>query len=371
MGLRVPTKVRGFTYFEAGEASGSGTDGDTWYDTTNDDIYVYDSNYGGWYRCFGGPNKGYREGSPWGSVDSSGEYFSFPFIGETTNQWIASPELCVESTGCNSTNYGFISGGHNSGLTVSYSTIRRFEFYNDSNMITSSDVRSVALGNGGACNSSTIGYFCGGITGGGTSTGTTHSVIDRITFPFDSGSVNSDNDLGTTYSGGVYGANSSSKGYINQGLRYPGDGNVYGNSYVKYWTFAADSAVSQYDSQQTGGGPYGMCAVNSSTTWYTIGGRVRGGNDLNRIVKYNFSFESTGILTGTTNAEGRYGGNVNSSIAGFRLGYTQNISPANFYTAVDMIWFAIDADSQISSQLRQEMDDSEGCDGTDFNQIFI
>ncbi len=100
--------------------------------------------------------------------------------------------------------YGFICGGYRGSIR---STIDRITFPFDSGTATHVSDLTVARYYLSANNSSDYGFICGGIDG------TYLSTIDRITFPFDSGTATHVGDL-TGAKNQLSANNSSNYGYI-------------------------------------------------------------------------------------------------------------------------------------------------------------
>jgi len=150
---------------------------------------------------------GYGGGGYGVSTESAVSRFAFPFdSGDSTNVGTLSYPLFSTST-VNSSSYGYWMNGRD---TADRSFVLRVAFPFDSGTVSSVGNMSNSCFGSSAANSSSHGYAMGGQETAGTSA---RSEIDRITFPFDSGTGS---NVGTLASnrGNMRGAcNSVSHGY--------------------------------------------------------------------------------------------------------------------------------------------------------------
>lgn len=102
--------------------------------------------------------------------------------------------------------YGFIAGGYEAS-PIYVSTIDRVTFPFDSGTASLVGNLNESKGNNAGCNSSNYGYVMGGY-----STSLTLSSINRITFPFDSGTASAVGNIANSDANGT-GHNSSQHGY--------------------------------------------------------------------------------------------------------------------------------------------------------------
>ncbi len=268
-------------------------------------IYIYPNDYMEWVPIYTSPSiYGFNLGGHYGTTQySTVDRFTFPFdSGYATNIGSLSGTRST-SAACNSSNYGFSSGG----ITYGYlhlSTIDRITFPFDEG--TADFITNLSGSREGptGCNSSNYGFIMGGESN--------ISSIDRITFPFDVGtSVETTGVLSNNNK--QFGAcNSSKYGYTFGGYGY--------TSYIDRITFPFDvgstaSIVANLSTTYL----YYSAGCNSSTYGYNIGGYSI--ISLTLIDSIDFAFDSnTAIATGLLSSDGKYGLTAcNSSNYGYAM----------------------------------------------------
>jgi len=338
MGLNYPEKSTSCTFKQATQPSIlESTLGDTWYDTTNQILYIFNGiswkkfigNYGSCsinYGCvFGGltgtviTNKietyqfdldgrknlqktllypSYR-----GSACNSSKE-SYLFNGMATIDGLAynritrinynfeasiedyvanrpgiSPGISFGSS-FNSSLHGFCCGGQVHSSTTLYSFIHRIGFSNPSGENAIVGNLSMTKYQGAGLNSSTHGYDCGGSTSGGTHL----KYINRVGFPFDSGTAtNVGQSVNALFSGGY---NSSLHGFMNSI-----------QSYIEKITFPHNAGTfTTTRGCQTSRMFY--AGMKSSINGYALGGLIVGTTQTSSVEKIIFPFNS-----GTSNYE--------------------------------------------------------------------
>ena len=258
--------------------------GCTWYDTTNDELKVYNGvdwdtmldmvkiGYG--YACGGRIETG-------SGFTSQVERFAFPFDSGTANV-VATMEIESEGYGgMSSSTHGYFHNSQTVGEAVT-SYISRFAFPLDSGTVTIVGNTTNPLNDPTGCASSTHGYICGNYLQNNTV-----STIDRFAFPFDSGTATHVGDLSGTR-GAPAACASSTHGYVCGGGIYTGSWNYL--STIDRFAFPFDSGTATHvgDLSVARGWP-AVCA--SSTHGYVCGG-YDGSNLLSTIDRFAFPFDS-------------------------------------------------------------------------------
>jgi len=239
---------------------------------------------------------GYDDGS---NYLSTIDRITFPFDSGTATHVGNLSQGKYGMGGFNSSNYGYAAGGHLPGLI---STIDRITFPFDSGTATYVGNLSNSRCHAGECNSSNYGYIMGGYS--------YLSTIDRITFPFDSGTATHVGNLSSESNNTSYvtGCNSSNYGYADLG--HWGEHNIY--SFIDRITFPFDSGTGSYVGNLSGTRSLnGGC--NSTNYGYYMGGEYYNGSDnvyLSIIDRITFPFDS-----GTAAHVGNLSGN-RDNIAG-------------------------------------------------------
>ena len=201
-------------------------------------------------------------------------------------------------------NYGYSAGGYNGSYL---STIQRMQFPFDSGTASIVGNLTYSLTTSSGCNSTQYGYICGGTYG------TNVSIIHRVSFPHNSGSASTTGTLNDYIANGGSGMNSSNYGYI---IR---DSLTSYASYINRITFPFDSGTaSRVSTKATKISAPGNC--NSSTYGYMMGGDGAGTyrSFINRIT---FPLDSgTESLVGNLNYTNSYSASCNSSQYGYNCG---------------------------------------------------
>jgi len=164
-----------------------------------------------------------------------------------------------------------------------------------------------------ACNSSQHGFAIGGTDS--TSGSVEISSIDRITFPFSSGTASVvGNILGAKR--GSAGCNSSQHGYSMGG--YSDSTALITYSYIERIAFPFNSGTSTHNSLLSKGG-YNNGAFNSSQYAFTFGLSEASVNSF--VDRFMFPFNSgTSAVVGNLAVSGSYGTGLNSSQVGYVVG---------------------------------------------------
>ena len=200
------------------------------------------------------------------------------------------------------------------------------------------------------------GYICGGYDGNYFST------IDRITFPFDSGTASHVGNLsGTRYI--EMGCNSSNYGYICGGS----NGNYL--STINRITFPFDSGTASHVGNLSGIRD-ASSACNSSNYGYICGG-YNTANNLSTVDRITFPFDSgTASQVGNLSGTRRLSASCNSSNYGYICGGSFEHNGAHFST-IDRITFPFDSGTASHvGNLSESKYISSSCDGTDFVTLF-
>jgi len=230
-------------------------------------------------------------------------------------------DYIVISSAGTGTDYGYSMGGSDGNYT---STIDRITFPFDSGTAAHdgnlSGTRQLAAG----CNSSNYGYCMGGHDSGYTST------IDRITFPFDSGTAAHDGNLSGTRQLAAE-CNSSNYGYC-----MGGHDSGY-TSTIDRITFPFDSGVATHGGNLSGS-RYSAAGCNSSNYGYCMGGIDS--NYSSTIDRITFPFDSgTAAHGGNLSGTRYYVAGCNSSNYGYCMGGYDN----NYLSTIDRITFPFDS----------------------------
>jgi len=247
--------------------------------------------------------------------------------------------------------YGYTMGGH--GGSNNLSTIDRIIFPFDSGTaIHVGNLSSVRRENGG-CNSSNYGYAMGG------NISDYLSIIDRITFPFDSGTATHVGNLSSAKTW-VIGCNSSNYGYCMGGN---GESNY---STIDRIIFPFDSGTATHVGNLSSARRDGA-ACNSSNYGYAIDGyNTPNKTNFSTIDRITFPFDS-GIATHVGNlssARRENSGGNNSSNYGYCIGGNNG----NLYiSTIDRITFPFDSGiathvGNLSSARRE----NGGCNSTNY-----
>ncbi len=372
MSIIVPQRKKGPQYVQE-VAPSSPEVGDTWYDSNLEKFMMYttDNEWVEFEKIGGNP------GSPYGYICGGAEanVFSdvcrlmFPFDSGTVyslaNLYVGKYVTC----GCNSSNFGYICGGSDFNDNR-FSSVDRFTFPFDGGTVShvgnlSSSIKYLPS----ACNSSDYGY----IGYGAFYDGTRISTIDRITFPFDSGTAS---HVGNLNHSGYRSTcvNNSNYGYF-CGRYY--DQSVYDNSsQIERITFPFDSGVSSIVGNLTNG-RNNTASCNSSNYGYIFGGYVYyGSGDSNNesyssIERITFPFDSgTATYVGNLTKINRNFDGFNSTNYGYVCGGIDDINKSS--SNIDRITFPFDSGTASHvGNLSTTRNSFAGVDGTDFCTLFV
>lgn len=200
----------------------------------------------------------------------------------------------------NANDYGYYFGGcdpeNASGVT---STIDRFIFpFNDGNSSVVGNLTAAKQGMS-ACNSSINGYVSGGTN---SDESADYSTVDRIAFPFNSGTGSASTilDYNKRY---VAGCNCSLHGYVIGGVR--STNTVYHNIVKQWFQFENYTYTTSVGNLSGSIARYGSTGVNSSLHGYIMGGTngVNATTHISTIDKFSFSHQN-GVSTNVANFSG-------------------------------------------------------------------
>jgi hypothetical protein len=228
--------------------------------------------------------------------------------------------------------YGYTVGGTNAAGTV-LSTIDRITFPFDSGTATTVGTLSTIRANSGGCNSSNYGYIMTGSVGGYGYV----SVVDRILFPFDSGTASHVGNL--SYAGVPPAAYNSSM----HGFCCYGSINSYTvTGHISRITFPFDSGTGTYVG--TGPARHHPGGLNSSFYGFSCGGY--GGGNTSIIDRVLFPFDSgTATQVGGLSTVRLITSTFNSSNYGYTAtGYAWMVGQ---YSIIDRILFPFDSGTAI------------------------
>ncbi len=146
---------------------------------------------------FNSSQHGYSSGATAGAVESAAIYrvdFSNEFAGLVYTGLLTTVRRYING-GFNSSQHGYTCGGMVVSGSITFSTIDRITFPHDSGVATHTGNLSETRAVCGGCNSSTHGFIIGGSSDGGT---TRQSTIERVAFPFSSGTADHVGNLNKT-----------------------------------------------------------------------------------------------------------------------------------------------------------------------------
>ncbi len=354
--------VKGFTFVQSTEpAESKSKEHDTWYNTSNNKVYMFQN-----YRWKMYVNAIYFPGADYGYICGGGavgddfssiERISFPFDSGTATHVGNLTGSYQQSSACNSSNYGYNCGGMMWSVTSQLSLIERITFPFDSGTATHvgnlSGSKNIAVG----CNSSNYGYTMGGRDGSNIL-----STVDRFSFPFDSGTSTHVGNLSGSKTYNVS-CNSSNYGYSLGGFS---SGNYL--STVDRITFPFDSGTASHVGNISGSRAFFHTSCNSSNYGYACGGRDDM-NTLSIIDRITFPFDSgTATHVGNLSIIGRDCNACNSSNYGY---VTSFYDGSNYYSSIDRFSFPFDSGTAIHvGNLSYSRSENVALDGTDFITLF-
>jgi hypothetical protein len=294
------------------------------------------------------------------TYNSSIEKMEFPFDSGTTTV-VGTRTNASYGVACfNSSSHGFVCGGR--GATLFYNTVDRVEFPFNTGTMTAVGSLSRLCETGSGFNSSEHGFVCEGRPTAPSSSQVT--TIDRLIFPFDSGSathVGNANLSMVSFSA----CNSSSHGYILGGI----NGVLKGVSFTERIAFPFASGTASI----VGNLNYST-AVSAGCNSSNHGFSISGWNDTNRfslIQRLTFPFDS-----GTTSAVGNLNNSLsgpmgaNSSTYGYAAG--GNSAASGNLSTISRITFPHDSGSSSTvGNLSTSQYGENAFDETDFNTQFV
>jgi len=253
--------------------------------------------------------------------------------------------------------YGYIVGGTLVGAT-GISTIERISFPFDSGTASAvGNLYTAKWTHETKCNSSNHGYAMGGMN----ATPSVLLSIDRISFPFDSGTASLVGNLNTSKHAGS-GCNSSNYGYAMDGL---GFGSIATSS-INRITFPFDSGTASYVGNLSGT-KYNATGCNSSNYGYCMGGFL--GISSSSINRITFPFDSgTASIVGNLSGSKQSSSSFNSSNYGYAIGGWNNTTIA--ISKIDRIAFPFDSGTaSLVGNLTGSRGSSTGCNSSNYGYI--
>jgi len=254
-------------------------------------------------------------------------------------------------SGFNSQTSGYVAGGLSSDLSITFSSVRRFEFTVDFGEVTAVGTLTQPVFDTSGGNSSVHGYVVGGREGD-----TRYSHVQRMAFATE-GTAAVVGDLGYGERGALAAVNSSTDLYA-----------IAGFNGTAWWS-GVDKAVFPFDSGTTarvGSLSYPL-AYNSGCNSSTIGYSVAGSSEgylFDTVTHLPFPFSGTaGVSLSLTYAKSMTGA-FNSTSHGFVTGGDVGTMP--FVKAVEMFDFAVNANAIQQTDLERPRRGHCGLDNTDF-----
>ena len=245
--------------------------------------------------------------------------------------------------------YGYAIGG--AYASTLYSIIERITFPFDSGTATNVGNLNYTVEETCGCNSTNYGYLCGGAFS------TYSSVVSRIAFPFDSGTASDVGLLTKTRREGCS-CNCSSYGYVIGGR----GGSAYTD--IDRITFPFDSGTATYIGDLAaatyiiGGG------VNSSSHGYSFNGYASGYSSAINRITFPFDSGTMSQVGNTTESKGKSFG-CNSSIEGYIMGGSPTTNV--YVTTLEYITFPFDSGTSAGTgNLSQTICCSSACNSTNY-----
>ncbi len=286
--------------------------------------------------------------------------FSFPFDSGTDIRVGNLSTSRYRLVPCNSSNYGYMSGGiyYDGTNAERFSYIERITFPFDSGIAAHVGYMTSGRDSLSSCNSSNYGYVCGGYSG------VFYSTIDRITFPFDSGTATHVGNLSVTRKN-ESSFNSSNYGYVCAG-EY-NDGSHYHLSNIDRIAFPFDSGTATHVGNMLKL-TYSHTSCNSSNYGYCCGG-IEYPNYLSVIERVSFPFDSgTSVTIGNLTNVKDWISSCNSS----RYGYISGGHHSDRYSTIDRITFPFDSGTATHvGNLSGTRCETSSTDGVDFVTMFV
>jgi len=294
---------------------------------------------------------GYIAGGFDGSaITSTIDRFQFPFDSGTATHVGNLSGIRRGPAANNSSTYGYVV----SGLAPGYSSIvDRFQFPFDSGTASYVGDLSIEAFVVSSCNSSTYGYIAGGSA---DVSGVYVSVIDRITFPFDSGTASTVGNLSTVTSEPA-GCNSSTHGYVMGGYTH--------GSAVDRFQFPFDSGTGVHVGDLSRS-VVSLAGCNSSSYGYAVGGY----STYTTIDRFQFPFDSgTATHVGNLSTGRQKLAGCNSTSYGYVVGGTYS---GNTLSSIERFQFPFDSGTAVVvGNLSGSRYQLAGCDTIDFVSMFV
>ena len=204
------------------------------------------------------------------------------------------------------------------------------------------------------------GYAMGGVDGSNH-----FSTVDRIIFPFDSGTATHVGNLSGSRCA-TYGCNSSNYGYCMGG--WDRSNSNYCFSTIDRITFPFDSGIATHVGNLSGGRS-SAAGCNSSNYGYCMSG-YDGSNRLSTIDRITFPFDSgTATYVGNLSGSRRNAAGCNSSNYGYSMG---GYSGSSNLSIIDRVTFPFNSGTATHvGNLSASRRAVAGCDGTDFVTLFV
>ena len=317
-----------------------------------------------------------------GTTNSSIQRLTFPFDNGTMNVSGNLSSSRGMGGGFNSSTHGYVAGGYiepalfgispePGGLTrTALSSVERIIFPFASGTTTTIGNLSSAFGAPASCNSSQNGYTIGGLPSQ-KYTGNSKQQIEETIFSFDSYTKSESVatiPAGRNRNGGF---NSSSHGFSLGGgsVLGPKTSTVYRLAFSGYNVEEVQSLnLVDYTGAALDGG-FDFATCNSSEAGYTLGGQ-----SMIKVFKYLFPFASpsTSIQIGNLASSKSGASGLNSSVFGYSIA-GGNYTYENFYSLVERINFAFSSGNAttVGNLAGSSWDRGITCDGTDFVSQFI
>jgi hypothetical protein len=239
------------------------------------------------------------------------------------------------SSATGNSNYGWFGGGFTTGGSPGpLSTVDRIDFSNDSSTASVRGPLSLARSGVRATGNSNYGWFGGGFPAVST------VDVDRIDFSNDSStaSVRGNMAIGTNQFGAT---GNSNYGWFGGG-QSPGPSNI-GYSYVQRIDFSNDSPIASVRGPLSASGYLISATGNSNYGWF--GNRTRNGGStaITTIDRIDFSNDSvTSSPRGTTNTGRKYASATGNSNFGWWFGGAVSPGSLSAYSSVERINFSND-----------------------------
>lgn len=338
------------------------SEGDIWFNSSNGNIAKYEN--GKWFSIKGtfvNGEFGYiMGGTPISTWLSFIQKIAFPFnSGTATNVGNLTASMWGGGV-CNSSNYGYLLGGYMANLLSS--TIQRITFPFNSGSSTNVGNLTKSKYLGASCNSSNYGYSLGGLINQSTIYTTN---IDRITFPFDSGTSSIVGNL--NYSKLLLGGcNSSNHGFTFGGINNSGITNL---SEIERISFPFNSGTSSQVGNLSYSGSY-AASCNSTTYGFNYANYAYNNINFSTISRITFPFNSgTASNVGNLTVSKWGSSGCNSTNYGFCIGgYQVSVS----VSTIERFSFPFDSgSSSVVGYMSCNAMHVSTCDETDFITQFI